>query len=547
MKHVHLVLLTGVVFIMFGCNASDLASLHQYEGHYEGLIFGKNLDVEGLGIGADVALGGTTDLTVTAQGESQKWNGTFDIHIQSQKTITIDTSTGEFQKTQLSLENKTTCFKSSDTDAQPVVLQLCLDSGQISLTVDDKQGVTQFKLQLSSLQPGVLPPMEKPASYTLSQLVTRAKARNFQTVIEFQKVLQARDESVNAYENLLPHIGISDVLNVASLNALNIVKTIGDLAPFLLPDRWIRAKQDKEQYQGETDSWRAMDADGMSVTEGLTLSALQQAKAIACLQNERDSVAQVREEVLDREHSGGVPVGSSDDITAIVDEIDSDILLLNETNAEALASLSEAAGFYNPQAVTSVSFGPQQSALGYTVDKPIKVDITTWNQLAIARSPELGQLNDFLTIAKQQKKSMYFTWLDPSGDPNAGVGFGLPSYIAIGQDQVNEIKAQQSLMTSGLLQKVSDVATTIGQSLQSYSLAQTDVDVQTRRVKRIENSFNLGTPFEMSDLVDALEGQEKANLDVIDWEYSYYVNLSRLNRIIYSGQYADIPFQNPTQ
>jgi hypothetical protein len=549
----------ALVFFTLGLGPSAAAAGFnpgQFLGHYEGFIFEKGQSAEGLEVTGEASLSGKNTLSIsvqpqtqiTAQGKTQTaQSGTFEIQTDGSGKVTVDTSTGEFEKADLSLLSKSTCYQTTDNSASPVVLQLCVNTGQISLNVSDKQGVSQFKLQLSILTQAETPVMEKPASYTLSQLMNRAKTRNFQTVIEFQNVIQARDESVNAYENLLPHFNTSDVLNIASMNALNIAKTVGDLAPFLLPDRWIRATQEKDSYLGAIEAWDVMDADGMNISEGLALSAIRESGAIAQLQNERDSVAEIRDEILAEENSGLVQVGTSGEVTLIVNSIDNDLLVLQEAQTEELSSLAQAAGFYNPRAILSVGFGPDQGALGYTIDNPVKTDVNSWINLVVARSPEMIQMNDFLAVAKEQKKATYFTWLDPSGDTNGGIGFGLPSYISIGKDEIAEVQAQSNQVKSILIQKISDVASLMDQNIQSYLLAQAAVDTANQDVQRIENNFRLGVNFQMSELVQALQDQEKANLDVINWESGYYTAFSRMNRLLYTGLYADIPFQNPTQ
>jgi hypothetical protein len=549
--------LTVVGFLLLtgsGCNSNQTPS--NWTGQYQGFVYlGGNTGSsgEGIEISGNATVDGSQNVTliITAvqdptQASVSSWTSTIQVQPSDNQTIQVTSSTDDFATANLSYNSSSSCFESQPTSppqAPQNSMRVCANDDQVSMLVADPNTNQLFKLQLSRFNPSTVLPFEQPAAYTIGQLIDRAKTKNFDTVIEFQRVIAARDTAINAHMNLLPHFNTTDVLNVASLSALTVLKSIGDLVPFLLPTQWARAKEATDQSNAELNAWRTIDADGMNITEGLALSSVRDSLAIARLKAEEDSVNSVKDLVLAEEQSGLLQVGSSDDIAAIANSLENGVVLLQALLTNELASLSSAAGFVNPQAISSVTFGIALTNFGYDLDQPPTVDLTDWTNLVTARSPEMLQMNALLQMAQTAKSVTYFNWLDPSGSAQGGMGFGLPSYIAISKDQIGEIQAQMNKVQAGLISEISEVSTDLNQTLQSYQLTCDAVDINDQRVQRLTDNFRLGIQVTMSDLVSALQDQEKSDLDLIDYEFGFYAAVSRMNRLLYTGPYSDIPFE----
>jgi hypothetical protein len=554
MKKLELIVVTLFILAVAGCNSNQTPS--NWAGQYQGFVYlGGNTGVvgEGVEISANATVDDSQNVTLTlsavqstATAKSAPWTSVIQVQPSDNQSIQVSSSTDDFAVNTLSFNSSSNCFESPQaTPPQPPqnFMQVCANDNQVTVLVSDPNAEQLYKLQLSRFNPSDVPPLEQPAAYTLGQLIERAKTKNFDTVIEFQKVLSARDAAVNAHMNLLPHFNTTDVLNVASLSVLTALKSIGNLVPFLLPTQWARAKEATDQSNAELNAWRTIDADGMNIAEGLALSAARDSLVIDRLMAEEDSVNSVKDLVLAEETSGLLQVGSSDDIAAIANTLQNDVVLLQASLADDLASLSSAAGFVNPQAISSISFGIALTNFGYDLDHPPTVDLTNWTNLVTARSPELLQMSALLQMAQTAKSVSYFNWLDPAGSAQGDMGFGLPSYIAISKDQVGEIQAEKDKVQAGLISEISDVSTDLTQTIQSYQLACDAVDINDQRVQRLTNNFKLGIQVTMSDLVNALQDQEKSDLDLIDYEFGFYGAVSRMNRLLYTGPYSDIPFE----
>jgi hypothetical protein len=286
-----------------------------------------------------------------------------------------------------------------------------------------------------------------------------------------------------------------------------------------------------------------MDADGMNVAEGLALTVLRDGETIAQLQSQEGSVTAIRDLILAKEQIGAMQTGTSDNVTSVVNQIESEIVALQAVQEQELAALGQAVGFFNPKAIRSVAFGTDQSQAGFTIDAPVKSDLNDWSNLAIARSPEFDQMKELLKLAQSQKRESYFDWLDPSASGSTGIGAGTPSLIAVGKDQIAEVQARTDQVKSILITKLSDAVSDMNVSLQSYAVAGTGQDIQNRRVDRLAENFTLAIDVSMAELVDALQDQQKADVDVINAKYQYYLGLSLVHRILYDGVYSGIPFQ----
>ena len=108
-----------------------------------------------------------------------------------------------------------------------------------------------------------------PAAFSMDQLIQRAKYSNFDSQVAFEQFVQAKLSAQNAMLNLLPHFSTITILNVASLNLLNVAKSVGDLVPFLLPNHWFHARGERFQSDAEYDGWVLMRADSVNIVEGL--------------------------------------------------------------------------------------------------------------------------------------------------------------------------------------------------------------------------------------------------------------------------------------
>lgn len=415
-------------------------------------------------------------------------------------------------------------------------MRFCWSSDEIHLFKIAPDGAHASVLDLTRLLSDQVAVLEPPATYALADLIARAKKRNFSSVVAFQKVAGAQDAALNAEWNLLPHANTGDLLNILSDNVITGLKSAGNLVPFLFPSNWFRAAGASDLLASEKDAWELMDLDGVKVVKCTAYGIIRDEKVLDSIAVERLMISELRDLLRGKEQSGLVRIGVSDDLTALINKIDLSITGLRTFHDSELATLSQAAGFYNPKAITGVSFSPDPNAP--SAAQPLPIDFNAAAGLAVSRSIELRQMSELVAWARNQRNARLFDWMLPSGDPSGGVGLGLPSYIEAGQDQVNLIRAESDDVKSILLRDLSETIDELNKAAGDFSLSVQGELTNKRRVDRIAENLRIGMSFVMSDLVSAFQDEMNSQIAEIDAEYGYLIALSDFNRILYQSSYA---------
>jgi outer membrane protein TolC len=516
-----------------GCRASDLTNS---VGHYEGLLTESDgtkttqMIVTG-DISSPVQL--QLEMKVDAHGQNQTW--TFGISANRRGQVSFIDKSSNITTPLASADDS--CYVTANTpDGAKPGIRVCADGKEVKLDITPAAG-TALSFVLDRAQTGSMPPLEPPTEYKLSQLTQRAIDRSFTSRIEFEQVVQARLQSENAHLNLLPHISIGTIIGWATsgVSAIGLIKSIGDFAPFLFPSNWFKAKEAGLQSVAERYTYLLMKADSGSITSGLVFQIARDKKSIERMQVERAAIAEIREQIYNRERLGLLPEGSTIDIDSILDAADKAVLGLQQAVAEEYTSLAQAAGFFNPNAVKGITLDTDAS-----VEKPVTFDPALTSKDALDRAVELKQMDALIAVARAQRYQRYFDWLDPSGGSGASIGFGLGPYIAIGSSQVREAEIKRQQLQSTLLQKVANTITEIDTSIAAHELALKDVSIQQTRVQRYLNQIRIGVNVSTTDLINALASQMQADLDAVNTEFQYLVSYDKMQRTLYAGPYSNL-------
>jgi hypothetical protein len=438
------------------------------------------------------------------------------------------------------IPSSTSCFTSVKTSSNKnSSLEFCWGGDKIHV-IGNLQTAQVFELSLTLSLAEEMPTLEIPTRFKVSDLIERSKSHNFESVVEFQKVLEAKSQAEVAYLGLLPHASLNAGLALISLNYQFIIRSIGDLAPFLLPSRWALAAEAKDLLVAEKQAWIIMNLDGMNITESLAKSARRDSEALARLNTQKEIIEGLRDLVRVKEGAGLLQLGSSDALTSLMNQIQMNLIQLEGVQRIELSALSHAAGFYNPRAIIGID--PEDthlSGLADSVQLPIQLDFNTSLQNAIVRSAELRQVLAMVQWARDNRTERIFNWLDPVSALGSTLGANYPAYMKVSFYQIDEMIARKEQLKSIIFKKVSDTFTQLNLNVQDYTLAVQSKEIQERRVLRISQNLKTGINFIMSDLVLALEDQVKADLDIVNTQYGYLIALSRLNRLLYQGPYAE--------
>jgi hypothetical protein len=395
------------------------------------------------------------------------------------------------------------------------------------------RGQLSLILQKAGLDGGA--PLETPKSYSSDQLRDRGIGLSFDTRIEYEHVVQARLAAEAAHANLAPHFSFNTFFSLVSLDLTSLLRSIGDLAPFLLPTRWAKAHQAGQQATAETYAWYAMRGDAGTTTEGLAYAVMRDEKAVSIQQTQLQRITTYRDQVKGQEQLGLVPRGTSDEITSLVNATQLSITLMQETLSEEYTALALAAGFVNPHAISSVTPGSLPDP-----GSPDPIDESQLAQIAVLRSVELRQMDQLISEARSSRTERLYSWTDPSGDSSGALGFGLVDYVRTGNSQLEELEVRRDQLRAVQLQKVANAVTEASGSSKSYATAKSDLDLEETHLSRLLGDIQLGLSESVLTLINAFQARMKSELDVNNAQYAYYNAVTKVNRLSLSGPYANI-------
>ncbi len=469
------------------------------------------------------------ELTISASGASApSWS-----YRLSSKLVLDD---GAGHSLPLSRESDTCLASAGRADSGKPFARVCYSEGTILLEADSlaASGIRAL-ISLSRFDPVDIPLPETPATYSVDQLVQLAVKHGFASRIEYERVLEARATAENAWLGLVPHFDAADALNLVSMNFVTMMKSAGDLVPFLLPDRWFRAKGAQFASAAEQDGYQLMLADAALTVESLSLSVVREDQSLARLQADRDGVAKLRDEIIDREHSGLAQAGTADQVTAVLNQIDQSSLLIGEARRRELQALAAACGFASAEAVVGVN-APDLPAIA--ASNPVTTE--QWKQFAVTRSIELRQLDDLVAQARELSKDRLFEWLDPAGDSNGAIGAGAESYLEIGRERIEELTLRREQSRNQLLAEVDDATASGDEALQAAKLSQQGSELQDRIIGRLEADLRSGLAVTLSDFVTAFQAQAQADVGQVQASIAYAASRARIRRLTLSDEYLKL-------
>ena len=128
------------------------------------------------------------------------------------------------------------CFSSADS-----TIRFCADAKFILFTQYDSSGKVLSKFDLVS-NSSITASSTIGRVYTLAELRTRAFSHNYNTQVEVEHAFQARQMAKVSRLNLLPHLSIGSAAAISTVavgGVSGLLQSVGDLAPFLLPNHWL--------------------------------------------------------------------------------------------------------------------------------------------------------------------------------------------------------------------------------------------------------------------------------------------------------------------
>jgi hypothetical protein len=521
-------LLAGLAFIAAGCDGDDL--FDSAPGKYEGVVGTKvQGKVNQMLVNAEITSPGKHTLSVTISSVKGSGHWRFDLKAEKKDQVVL---AGQTLK-----RSSPECFEKGPEPSRPDV-KLCFARGQLLLDfVASEDTGGPLLIVLNKIDATRRPVMEQPAPYTAQQLFKRTMNQGFDSRVEFEHAVQAKYNAQSAAFALLPHLGAGSIMGAAVSGGVSwdsLFAAIGELVPFLFPNRWFKAFQASYTADAEKDAFVLMRADSANITEGLCYAIARDKQIIAKMRQNIASITVVRDEIRAKEDLRLIQINSSADITAIINSLEKAASLLEQNLIEEYGAVALAAGFHNPKAIIEV-----EADDSLKIEMPETIDTDSVYEVTLQRSYELRQMDSLIAAAKANEKASWFTWMDPAGSSAGNLGLGLYPFIMVANSQVKELKIKRESLQATLAHHILDILLDAKQALDQHRLAKEGQAIQAERMDRILANLHLGMNFSLSELASALQAQISSDIDLINAEFSYYVAFSKINRSLFAGGYAD--------
>ena len=416
------------------------------------------------------------------------------------------------------------CYVNQDNDR----VHLCPKNDQLSIEVLTRSGDAVFSLNLNYFPGGHQIALEPPQNFSLAGAVKNALTLDFGSRIEFQRVMQARHLAANAYLNLLPHLGTNSILAAATAsNFVGLLSAVGDLAPFLLPSRWLQAKEQALASQAERDALILMRGDAGVQVEGLAYAIARDEKIQAEYQIALDQARTIRSQLNSSEN---------DIMDSLLISMEADSAELDLSIREQKSFFAQAMGLNNPAAVLDLSV--PEAAL--PIEVATDLDASTMSGAALGRSFELRQMDYLIHAARIAKKATYFGWLDPSGDPSGELGFGFGEKVALAASKVAELVSAREEIQSIVLQKLANTVAEYNDSMEDHERSGRNFAIQERRLQRILSALPTGAALDRFDVVTTLQAHLGAKIGLLNSEAVYRISHAKLDRLMLEGFYSTL-------
>ena len=466
--------LSGVIVFFsltqFGCEF-PLPKGH-YEGNLTQLIGSKPITQP---VSLDISKDKHTQ-NVEVKDAKLKTIFTFEIRIPEHhrliKTKTFELVVPSLSATPFSLTKKKNCFVSASDPKADFKVHFCYENQNFSIAINDQKKANIFTLTADLFTKEDEIYLEKSVNIALPDAVTRALQKNFQARIEFEKSFQASKGAEEQYLNLLPHFNINTIANGLSATLVTLPTTllasVGDLAPFLLPNRWLLAKEAGDVGKATEMAQILMQTNIASQVEGIAYVFERDRKILFMLGQLIDWLTDLGKKIQTAESKGLLPAGSNSAFQLLLAKVEQEGAQAESVLQVDRFLFSETLGYINPEAIGIIEIGEES----LPIDQASDLDPTQLWQVAVNRSFEIKQLDYLIEAAHDTKNQVYFSWLDPQADSHANVGVAMAPRVEISNSRIKELQVAREQMQATLIRQSYEVINSYNSALHTFQYSE---------------------------------------------------------------------------
>ncbi|MFZ9595933.1 MAG: hypothetical protein ACO3A2_07635 [Bdellovibrionia bacterium] len=349
-------------------------------------------------------------------------------------------------------------------------LSLCLEPQKLFLhAFNETTHALEFSLTGDFAPQQKEMPFEEPKTYSLNEASQLILEKNFDSRIEYQKVIEAREAAKVALLNLLPHFYFKDLLAISSLNPTSIANYIADFVPFVIPTRWLKVKQAKDLREVEEISLAILKADLTYQMNNLSWILNRDRSTLEYYEHEKLKLA---EAYAHSYQIGGDDIGQLgkpiDELefrfSVVGNFIDQEIIRLENSVLLDRTALSLSLGFTNPMSVEGIQI--ENESLNLQDAQEMRADEVA--KMALERSLELRQLDYLIDNATRQKQEYYFNWLDPDVAPAMSISTSLVPLIRKAKAIIKQLSIKREKTYSEVAQNAENAVINYNYALKAF-------------------------------------------------------------------------------
>lgn len=329
------------------------------------------------------------------------------------------------------------------------------------------------------------PQFKQPRKLTLEEAVQMAFQRNPELLEERLNLVRAKQAAKSAYLGLLPRFNFYSTLSMMSAIANPstpnyALAAIGDIAPMLLPNRWLKARE--LQWQGRAANMSALlvHANMASAIHILGINYLTQ----------RDLVQEMKK--LEREVLSLLNfLPPSTNIGLFANDLQGKILSEEEILQKHTAVLAKTIGLNHPSELLDIDLDQESASGPISASMKMAKDLSVYDQeridYEIRNYSNSAQINSFESwqfyflkrASELEEANLFVNWLDPQLGMNH-IGFDvIPELLsAKTRPQGFEIKIADSQRTMGF--KISELAYERNLHAKQFSLCSSNLAVRQK-------------------------------------------------------------------
>lgn len=430
----------------------------------------------------------------------------------------------------LLLESDGSCYQTDEH--KRVVVRLCAKQSELSLEYQSGEKQSRDGLLFHGRIHGLI----KDKAFYLSEIPQFAALNNFDARTRLQMLKLAQLQTKLSHENLYPHLTLGTVVNAASAGVgIGALTLLGDLVPFLFPTRWIHVHENRGLQNAQAWSLTTYRLDAAVTTQGIALLYLRDRAIVEIMKNQINEITKIRNLTKEKEDLGFTPPGSVDNLDALLAALKHDSLILENANVNQKSQVALSMGLSSP------------SNLGELVDnvpiddrRMILMDESYLMRKAVESSTEVKVIASLIEAARQSARGRYFNWIDPYADIQGGLGMGTGTFIDIGHVKVSELEVQKQQSLAAVENKIETLLNERRLILEAKEAASSNVEINTRKLKRLMKTLNSDPNFDNMNMVFALKDLTSARIQMATLDYAQKSVTFGIQRMSLTGDYEKI-------